>query len=125
MKRDAIRVRKMLGGGMRQSGILAAAAIYALENNIEKMEQDHRNARKFALALSEININVQAPQSNMVYFTHPQAQGLAEKLKEKQLWVLALGPKTIRAVFHLGISQKQTQEAIEIIRSTTNKFSTS
>jgi threonine aldolase len=118
MKRDAIRVRKMLGGGMRQSGILAAAARYALEHNIEKMEQDHHNARMFALALSELEIQVQAPQSNMVYFSHPKAQLLAEKLKENQLWVLSLGPNTIRAVFHLGISQKDTHRAIEIIKST-------
>ena len=118
MKRDAIRVRKMLGGGMRQSGILAAAAQYALENNIEKMDQDHRNARIFSLALSELNVQVQAPQSNMVYFSHPQAQRLAEQLKKNQLWVLALGPNTIRAVFHLCISQQDTQKAIEIIKNT-------
>ncbi len=118
MRRDAIRVRKMLGGGMRQSGLLAAAAQYALQNNIAKIEQDHQNARIFALGLSETELKVQAPQSNMVYFSHPNAQMLAEKLKEKGLWVLALSADTIRAVFHLGITEVDTHRSIDLVKDT-------
>ena len=108
----------MLGGGMRQSGLLAAAAQYALENNISKIEEDHQHARIFALGLSETELTVQAPQSNMVYFSHPNAQLLAEKLKEKGLWVLALNSDTIRAVFHLGISEEEAHAAVDIVKDT-------
>ena len=118
MRRDAIRVRKMLGGGMRQSGLLAAAAKYALNHHIDKIEQDHHNARIFALGLSETALKVQAPQSNMVYFSHPQAQVLAERLNEKGLWVLALNQDTIRAVFHLGITKEQAKKAVSIVKDT-------
>jgi len=116
MRRDAIRIRKMLGGGMRQSGLLAAAAQYALNNNIEKIDQDHHNARIFALGLSETKLQVQAPQTNMVYFSHPKAKELADTLKERGLWVLALNSDTIRAVFHLGITKKEAQTAISIVK---------
>jgi threonine aldolase len=117
MKRDAIRIRKMLGGGMRQSGLLAAAAEYALKNNIVKMEQDHHNARLFALGLSQTDLHVQAPQSNMVYFSHPQAASFVQQLKERNVWMMALGPTMIRAVFHLGISKQDTEKAIEIVKN--------
>mgnify|MGYP001231452104 CR=1 FL=1 len=118
MRRDAIRVRKMVGGGMRQSGILAAAAQYALKNNIAKIEKDHQHARIFALGLSATELKVQAPQSNMVYFSHPQAHKLAEELKEKGVWVLALSSDTIRAVFHLGITEENTHAAVNIVKDT-------
>ena len=118
MRRDAIRVRKMLGGGMRQSGLLAAAAQYALKHNVAKIERDHQHARIFALGLSQTELKVQAPQSNMVYFSHPNAQMLAEKLKEKGLWVLALNADTIRAVFHLGITEEETHTAVDIVKNT-------
>ena len=118
IKRDAIRIRKMLGGGMRQSGILAAAALFALTNNIEKIAIDHHNAKQFALGIAETTLDVQAPQTNMVYFSHPQAYMFAEKLHNHQLRVLALGPQMIRAVFHLGISEEQTRKAIDIVKKT-------
>ena len=116
MKRDAIRIRKMLGGGMRQSGLLAAAAQYAVKYNIQKIEQDHHNTRIFALGLSETEIHVQAPQTNMVYFSHPNAHAFAERLKERGLWVLALNSDTIRAVFHLGITEREAHEAVHIVK---------
>ena len=117
MRKDAIRIRKMLGGGMRQSGLLAAAARYALQHNIHKIEQDHRNARIFALGLSDTELNVQAPQTNMVYFTHPHAHSLAKILHERGLWVLALNSETIRAVFHLGITEKEAHRSIDIVKT--------
>ena len=62
----------MFGGGMRQSGILAAAGIYALENNVERMEDDHRRARTIAQAIDEmdhVSVDLDAVQTNMVYFS--------------------------------------------------------
>ena len=106
---------------MRQSGILAAAAQYALHYNIQKLEFDHYNAKQFALGLAETNLKVQAPQTNMVYFSHPFAKQFAEQLKENGLWVLALGPTMIRAVFHLEISEQQTRDAIHIVQRTIQK----
>ena len=123
MRRDAIRIRKMLGGGMRQSGILAAAAQYALNHNIEKLKHDHYHARLIAISLSECGIKVQAPQSNMIYFEHPQAQRLVELSAEQGILFLALGPTTIRLVTHLGLQESDIQKAIEIIQNTHKKLS--
>ncbi len=67
--REAVRHRKLVGGGMRQAGILAAAALYALDNHIERLADDHANARKLADGLRQISgVRVDAPDTNLVYF---------------------------------------------------------
>ena len=116
MRRDAIRIRKMLGGGMRQSGILAAAAQFALHNNIRKLEHDHFHARLMALELANMGFSVQSPQSNMIYFEHPQAGALVEKSKEEGVLFLAVGPTTIRLVTHLGVKEEEIKLAIARIQ---------
>ncbi|GAF68395.1 unnamed protein product, partial [marine sediment metagenome] len=92
--KEARRWRKMLGGGMRQAGILAAAGIYALQNNITRLEDDHHNAAILAKGLAEIeelNIAPETVQTNMVFFSIDRA--IAAKLKEnlKQSGILILG----------------------------------
>ena len=70
LEAKARRWRKMLGGGMRQAGMMAAAGIYALENNIDRLSEDHRRARQFAEALAEMpnfSVNLDTVQSNIVY----------------------------------------------------------
>ena len=114
LKRDAIRIRKMLGGGMRQAGTLAAAALYALENNIVKLEEDHQKVARLAEGLEAAGYRFIPPQSNMLYFFHPQAHRVAAEAKKKGIFVLALGPAVIRAVPHLGISFEDIQTAIDV-----------
>ena len=65
------RARKMLGGGMRQAGILAAAGIFALENNVERLRDDHENARALARGLSDLGLEVETPETNIVVFEVP------------------------------------------------------
>ncbi len=119
----ALRVRKRLGGGMRQAGLLAAAALYALDHNVERLVEDHINARKLAEALAElpgIIIDPDAVQTNLVYFDvdqrHQTADELAARLHERGVWLLALGPRTARAVTHLDVSSEQIDHAIGVLR---------
>ena len=101
---------------MRQSGILASAAQFALRNNIRKLEMDHFHARMLALELANMGFSVQSPQSNMIYFEHPQASTLVEKSKEEGLLFLAVGPTTIRLVTHLGVNEEEIKLAIAKIQ---------
>ncbi|MEC7986460.1 MAG: GntG family PLP-dependent aldolase, partial [Myxococcota bacterium] len=96
-KKDAIRIRKMLGGGMRQAGVLAAAALYALQHNVAKLEADHQKVGILAQGLKKAGYRFIPPQSNMIYFFHPQAHLVAEEAQKKGVFVLALGKDVIRA----------------------------
>ena len=120
LRRDAIRARKMLGGGMRQSGLLASAALYALKHNIPKLAEDHQKAQMLAKGLQESGYDVQVPQSNMVYFSHPnaplfQAEALALGVK-----ILALDANTIRAVPHLNLSFQDIRFVIDVFKKMTS-----
>jgi threonine aldolase len=117
---EARRMRKALGGGMRQTGILAAAGLYALEHHIDRLEEDHENARLLAQGLAEIEgISVTEPETNIVVFeitSGPSAPELCCELRE--LGVLAsparagTDPRRIRMVTHLGISRDDIRRAI-------------
>jgi threonine aldolase len=103
---EARRWRKVLGGGMRQSGLLAAAGIFALENNIQRLEQDHLNAALLAKELAkipELRINPSTAQTNMVFIeiSEAQAADLPEYLKQKG--ILIQGGKTVRLVMHMDV----------------------
>ena len=80
---------------MRQSGMLAAAAIYALDNHIEGLHQDQENAATLAKGLRELGVFVQEPSSNMVYLEHPEPSLYLSHLEENGILALALGPTTI------------------------------
>jgi threonine aldolase len=98
----AKRARKILGGGMRQSGVIAAAGLYALDNNVERLAHDHKNAEKLARGLRELGLDVQH-NTNMVLVKIPpeKAQPLAEALKRQQILVLPRAP--MRLVTHLDV----------------------
>lgn len=118
---EARRVRKMLGGGMRQAGILAAAGIYALENNIDRLEIDHRNAKLLAKALDEVpwaEIDLSSVETNILYFStgERKAETVVSALAKKGVMSGAAGPDVIRFVTHLGISGEDTKEICRIIR---------
>lgn len=101
-----IRIRKMLGGGLRQAGILAAAGIFALEHNVERLAEDHENAARLASLLSDIDeITVYPPQTNILYLDLPAsaATGLGDFLHARGI-VVTVGTH-MRLVTHLDVSR--------------------
>jgi threonine aldolase len=119
------RYRKMFGGGMRQVGILAAAGIYALENNIDRLAEDHRNAREFAErvgGVEGIRIDLETVQTNIVVMDIAglglDAPAAVARLKERGLLVVVFGETKIRAVTHLDVTTEEVLRAAGIIEET-------
>jgi threonine aldolase len=118
--KKARRNRKMYGGGMRQVGIIAAAGIYAIENNFNRMIEDHRNARLLADRLSQtirVQIDLQSVQTNIVVMNIEKSPKgvpqVIEELKNKGVLVVAFGKNKIRAVTHLDVDRNDILKAIE------------
>jgi threonine aldolase len=116
----AVRVRRMLGGAMRQSGILAAAGLYALEHNVERLSEDHANARLIAeriAGLVGIELDLATVQTNIVIFRLgeglPDAAAIAARAKEAGVLISALGPRVVRAVTHRDVSRADCERAAE------------
>lgn len=108
----ATRWRKMVGGGMRQAGILAAAGLYALENNVQRLKEDHDNAHWLAGELREIGVDVTRQDTNMVFVRVPveQAESLGKFMKEHGV-LMSAGPIT-RLVIHLDVNRQQLAEVV-------------
>ncbi|MFZ3389257.1 MULTISPECIES: low-specificity L-threonine aldolase [Buttiauxella] len=108
----ATRWRKMVGGGMRQAGILAAAGLYALENNVQRLKEDHDNAHWLAGELREIGVDVSRQDTNMVFVRVPveQAESLGKFMKERGV-LMSAGPVT-RLVIHLDVNRDQLAEVV-------------
>ena len=124
MIQEARRVRKLFGGGMRQAGFLAAAGLYALDHNIDRLAEDHANAKLLATAIAEtpgLRLTPGTVQTNLVWFEAEKRLGsareIAARLREKGVLVAALGNQTLRAVTHLNVSRSQCVEAAEVIRT--------
>lgn len=119
--KQALRIRKMLGGGMRQSGVLAAAALHALDHHVDRLADDHANARRLADGLAGIDgLNVQAPQTNILFveLTGAARERSAELLAHlKAHGVLALGLYQLRFVTHLDVDAAGIDRAIAAVRS--------
>jgi threonine aldolase len=120
---EAHRLRKVLGGGMRQAGIVAAGALYALEHNINRLAEDHQNAQTLARAVEEtagLSLESGPVETNLVWISVDPSLGTAKevagRLKESGVLVSALGAQVIRACTHLDVSKEQIQQAIEAIR---------
>ena len=123
---EARRFRKQFGGGMRQAGIIAAGALYALENNRERLTVDHDNAKMLAKGLSEINgidINPDEVETNIINFRVKglNIHALIEKLKKQGTLVLAKDSITIRAVTNLMVSESQINIALDHVRNAMKK----
>ncbi len=110
----ARRFRKMFGGGMRQAGILAAAGIYALEHNVERLAEDHANARRLALGLADLpGVElVGEPETNIVLFRVPEGAGFLRRARERDLWLGAIDARTLRAVTHVDVSASDVDAAL-------------
>jgi threonine aldolase len=115
----ARRTRKALGGGMRQAGVIAAAGIVALEKMIDRLAEDHQNARALAQGfglVAGINVRPAKRRTNIVIFDvdgdEAAAAKFAEALRERDVLIGARGPATFRAVTHYGISRKDVDRAV-------------
>ena len=113
----AHRWRKMFGGGMRQAGILAAACLYALDNNIDRLEEDHRRTRVLAEAINQIDgfeVEMHTVETNMVYFqSKVPATQVMEQLQASGIDVMDIQPHACRIVVHLHITDEDIQRILD------------
>ncbi len=109
----ARRHRKLLGGGMRQAGLLAAAALHALDHHVERLADDHRRARTLYDGLRASGYDVAEPETNMVYVTLDAAEAAAAHLDTEGVRCLAAGPRVIRLVTHLDVDDDGIAHAVE------------
>ncbi len=113
---DARRWRKALGGGMRQSGVLAAAGLYALENHVQRLAEDHENAEYLAAGLRAAGLKVSVPQTNVVYIEVSPAQvaGLKAHLQGRGI-IATVAPRT-RLMTHMDLSRAKIDVVIQAFR---------
>jgi len=124
---EARRMRKLLGGGMRQAGIIAAAGIVAIEQMIDRLADDHNNAKRLAEGIAEVRglcIDVAAVRTDIVYFDvgtdRITAADLAARLDKRGVKILCLAPTRLRAVTHYGITAEDIESALKAIREVTD-----
>jgi threonine aldolase len=123
------RIRKMFGGGMRQAGIAAAAALFALDQHIDRLAEDHHNARVIAQAIADtpgLRLDPPEVETNLVWFeVDPDlgtARAVATTLKQRGVLVHAAGPQVLRACTHLDVSAVQAERAAETIRQAVQRL---
>jgi len=119
----ARRARKMMGGAMRQAGILAAACLYAVDHHVERLAEDHANAKRLANAIAEIpgfGLDPGIVETNIIIFdVEPRlgtAADIVARLNQVGVKMLAVAPQQVRALTHLDVSAAQIDEAIRRIR---------
>jgi threonine aldolase len=118
----AVRARRMFGGAMRQSGILAAAGLYALDNNLARLPEDHANAHVIAeklVGVRGLKLDLKTVQSNIVVFRTeapaPDAATIVARAKEQGVLLNAFGKRIVRAVTHLDVTREQCIRAANIL----------
>ena len=124
---EARRTRKVLGGGMRQAGMIAAAGIVALDKMVDRLREDHENAAQLArgiAAIEGLSIDADRVQTDIVYFDIVRdgltGEGLAKKLAAHGVRILSLGPDRLRAVTHYGITAKDIEQAVSALAEVMN-----
>ena len=120
--KKARRIRKVFGGGMRQAGFIAAAGIYALKNNIERLKQDHEHAKQIGntIAKTSITKSVLPVETNIIIFetvNSTTAPAVVEKLKQKGILCSMTASDRVRLVVHLDITEEMVSKTIEIIKA--------
>ena len=118
----ARRTRKLFGGGMRQVGVLAAAALHALDHHIDRLADDHRNAQVLAQAIADtpgLRLDPPEVETNLVWFNVDPAAGTAAdvgaRLKERGVLVHVAGPQRLRACTHLDVSKAMAERAADVL----------
>jgi threonine aldolase len=119
--KNARRVRKVLGGGMRQAGYLAAAGIYALDHHIERLKEDHQKAQTICDTLEEISFvdNILPVETNIIIFRLNDTvsqMAFLEKLKEHNILAAGFGFQTIRFVTHLDFTNEMLEETVRVLK---------
>ncbi len=118
--KKARRLRKMWGGGMRQVGLLAAAADYAVEHHYPLMADDHRRAQKLAEAVENnpaFTIDTDTVETNIVLFdvNEEPAAAVVEKFAERGVGMIPFGPNTIRATFHFQVGDDDLEKVLQVV----------
>jgi threonine aldolase len=118
----AARYRRMFGGAMRQTGIYAAAGLYAIEHHRARLADDHANARRIAQVLAtnpRVELDLATVQTNIVVFRlrdgAPDAATVAERARERGVLTFVFGARTLRAVTHLDVSAAQCERAAQVL----------
>jgi threonine aldolase len=123
---EAWRLKQQMGGAMRQAGIIAAAGVYALRHHVERLAEDHANARRLATGLAElpgVALDPATVETNIVFFEltgRLDAAAFVELLLERGVRMGAMGPRTVRAVTHLDVSAAQIERTLEAARAATS-----
>jgi threonine aldolase len=112
---EAWRWKQQMGGAFRQSGIVAAGCIYALDHHVDRLAEDHANARKLADGLAELGCEVVAPETNIVIFSAPA--GFVEQMARHAVELSDTPDGRVRAVTHLDVSAAEVDEALETART--------
>src|SRR5690606_2298410 len=115
---EAHRYRKLLGGGMRQAGILAAAGIVAITEGPARLADDHRRARRLAevlAALPGVRVDLEAVQTNIVYFEVADAASFAARCAELGVLLNAMGRRRCRLVTHFQVTDEEVDVALEVL----------
>ena len=115
---EAWRYKQMLGGAMRQAGIVAAGALYALDHHVDRLAEDHALARVLAdglAGLPGVTIDPDDVETNIVIFEHDDAERLCASLKERGVIMGAVGGRRVRAVTHLDVDADGIQTALEAL----------
>ncbi|MCC7264239.1 MAG: aminotransferase class I/II-fold pyridoxal phosphate-dependent enzyme [Candidatus Latescibacteria bacterium] len=119
---QCVRHRRMLGGAMRQVGIFAAAALYALDHHLARLAEDHRHARRLGERLAQspqIDLDLATVQTNILVFhlrpDAPDAAKLVAWARERGVLAIAFGPRTVRVATHLDVSAAQCEAAAEVL----------
>jgi threonine aldolase len=111
--RDLHRARKMLGGGMRQAGLLAAAGLHALDHHVYRLADDHANASRLATGLEKQGYRIaQPPETNMVMFHVEDTNRFLEATRRRKVLINPMGPNLFRAVTHLDVPEPLIEEAL-------------
>lgn len=116
----ALRIRKIFGGGMRQAGYLAAAGIYALDNHIDRLADDHRRAKELAIVLQRLPwvASVEPVETNILIFSiqlYLDEKAVIEKFKEKGIFISSMGQGKLRIVTHLDYRQVMHEYVLEVL----------
>jgi threonine aldolase len=113
---EAWRYKQMIGGAMRQAGIIAAAALYALDHHVDRLAEDHANAAELAAGVARLGFAVDEVETNIVFFACDDARALCAELEHRhQVRMGPVGPQRVRALTHLDVSSQDVQTALNAL----------
>ena len=120
--KNAIRIRKVFGGNMRQVGYLAAAGLYALDNHIQRLEEDHKKAKEIGKILSHLSYikTVEPVETNIVIFelnSDVNETDFVQKLKQNNILIISMGSNKLRAVTHLDYTNDMHEKVLKILKN--------